>query len=191
MKKLNKRKLLISVLVIVFVLIAITWQFPFSTLSLHKQIRYNPDNIVMGQYLANLDEFTQLYEDQPADDYMTAQVQSLMKLYELPWLNSKETAQVDQDVLSNTLFKIQSNRKIVTELIFREEYDQTTKMYLQSLLENILRLEEEVIKLKHSQTFTKNQLKRVTGNVHGYLWSHLDAVKTFYTSYKSEYEYSN
>ncbi|MEC5424105.1 hypothetical protein QGM71_11440 [Virgibacillus sp. C22-A2] len=95
---------------------AISWLFPYSALSLTKSYTYKPDRVVVDQFLQDLKEFKEFYEEHPKkNDLTTERVQYILQSYDLPWINTKEPVKMAHQELDLILFEVEKARKVLID----------------------------------------------------------------------------
>ncbi|MBH0155160.1 hypothetical protein IHV10_02210 [Fictibacillus sp. 5RED26] len=170
-------------------LLLINWVFPFSPLSLKKSIRYGGDQILVDDYRSELKTFKMEYEtrlkqqrkDEFIKDLTTNDVEYLLQMYELPWLVNKDSITITKKTLTDMEFEVKEAKETLINLAFQEEYSESTKEYLHSLLTQTLSLEKEIDELKHhSSLHPRSMIDLQLRNLHVHFISNFRMLSTFY-----------
>ncbi|MRH42589.1 hypothetical protein GH741_07815 [Aquibacillus halophilus] len=177
----------------VIVILIMTWFYPYSIFSISKSYSFTPDSVVADEYLKDLNEFKNTYEKDLEElttdrniDLTTDRTQYLLPLYEQDWLVSTEPLKMSMEDLDEILFEVKNNRKILLELLGREDYTKEHRQYLINNLESLLSLEEEIIDIKTEKAESLKTLKIQFGNLHGSFVNNFMMFEIFYERFQGE-----
>lgn len=92
---------------IVISILIVTWFYPFSPLSVYKNINYTTDSYSVKNHNSYLNDLQKLYDESSPDDVTTKFLQHLSGLYEQEWLVENGSFKMNKDVLAKMLFDIQ------------------------------------------------------------------------------------
>lgn len=186
----NVIKKIFILLIIAFGLFVIggTWFYPYSSFSIKKSISFNADNIVVKDYLKDLNDFKKIYNmnKQNKDDITNDRTQYILQMYEQNWLISKKPVRMEYQDLDTILIEVKETRRNLMDLAFKETYSEFTKSYLKYTIEDCLEIEESIMKLKTSQTHSRKTLNLQYRNLQNDFKSNLDIFVSFYREYQKE-----
>lgn len=165
-----------------------TWFYPYSSISIKKSISFNADNIVVKEYLKDLNEFKKNYNmnRQNKDDITTDRTQYILQMYEQNWLISERPVKMEYQDLDTILIEVKETRRNLMDLAFKENYSEFTKDYLKYTIENCLAIEESIMELKNSQTHSRKTLNIQYRNLQNDFRSNFGIFDTFYREYQKE-----
>ncbi|MET3729466.1 hypothetical protein ABID52_003047 [Fictibacillus halophilus] len=194
MKKKGALKIFLGFLLL---FLLINWVFPYSPLNIYKSISYGGDQVLIDDYRSELKAFKFEYEsrlnaqrEELIKDRTTSDIEYLLQMYELPWLIDQDSKTISQKLLTDMEFEVNEAKDILISLAFQEEYSESTKVYLHSLLTQTLSLEKEIEELKHhSSLHSRRTIDRQIRNLHVHFISNFEMLSTFYKEYlKSKQE---
>lgn len=186
MKKKSAFKIFLG-FILLFLLI--NWVFPYSPLNIYKSISYEGDQVLIDDYRSDLKAFKLEYEprlkqqrkEEVIKDLTTNDVEYLLQMYELPWLVDKDSISITRESLTDMEFEVNEAKDILINLTFQEEYSESTKVYLHSLLTQTLSLEKEIDELKHhSSLHSRSTIDLQLRNLHVHFISNFRMLSTFY-----------
>ncbi|SHG45973.1 hypothetical protein [Ornithinibacillus halophilus] len=147
---------------IIIFLALMTWFFPYSSFSMKKSMTYSPDPFVVEGYVADLNEFKEIYEADKASEEMKNlkidRTQYILPIFEQKWLVNKESITIDKLDFDTMLFDVVQARQILLSLMVQEDYTTEQKQYLADLIENLLALEDSISEIQHSPFVTRSTL---------------------------------
>ncbi|WP_170158581.1 hypothetical protein [Aquisalibacillus elongatus] len=164
-----------------------TWFYPFSTFSLYKSYTFNPDKVVVDQYVNDLEKFKSSFENDydslslDIDNSLTIdRTNYILQMFDQDWLTNSDSVKVDRNFLSEQLFLVQNTRDYIIELLVREDYTEDQKQYLSISLESMLFLEERIIDLQNDKTHSRKDLRILMGNLYVGFSGNFMMFETFY-----------
>ncbi|MDY0404434.1 hypothetical protein P5G51_002495 [Virgibacillus sp. 179-BFC.A HS] len=172
--------------VIVLILAAATWRYPFSGISFHQSITYKPDKDFINTYLQDIKSFKQFYDKQDKrDDVTTDRLQYVLETYEKPWLTSSKPMNITRDKLDMIDMQLRQTSHSLIELGFTQNYHDEARKYLKLMLMDFLAVQDQVEHLKHATNDSRKVLKLQMRNLQMTMASNFDHMVTFYKLYKN------
>ena len=175
-----KSKILGLLGLIVILILIVTWFYPFSPLSVYKNINYTTDSYSVRNHNGYLNDLQKLYDESSPDDVTTLVLQNLSGIYEQDWLVENESFKMNKDKLAKMLFDIQQVRNQLLNLTTQEEYTREQRSYLLTVIENLLSIEETIEGMMGDNWDNRTVLKRQFFNLHGGFTSSLTFFYSFY-----------
>lgn len=191
----NKTKKIIVSLVglFVFFILLMTWFYPYSFISIHKNYSFTPDPVVVDGYVKDLNEFKSSYEKDLDElttgrnnDLTTDRTRYLLPLFEQDWLISKESVKMGVGDLGNILFEVKNARETLLGLLTQEDYTQEQRLYLVNSIEILLLLEEDIVDIKTGKAESRKTLKTQISNLRVRFMSNFRMYESFYEMSQNE-----
>ncbi|GGB63758.1 hypothetical protein [Fictibacillus barbaricus] len=188
----RKTKVLPIFIGFIVLYLIINWFFPFSPISFNKEVNYNADNVIIGEYKADIKKLKNHYEplliketnNKSIEDLTTYDIQYILKIHEQSWLTNKGSTAITKNTLGNMLLYVKEAREIILLLAFEETYTPNTKIYLKMLLDQTYKLEEEIKDLQLlSNLHSRSTLERQLRNLHVSYISNFQHLTSFYEEY--------
>ena len=165
---------------IVILILIVSWFFPFSIVSIYKNISYtaNPDSArVHSKYL---DKLQKLYDESSSDDVTTLVLHNISHMYEQDWLVQNDTFKMNQDELAKMLMDMRNARESLLNLTAQEEYSMEQRADLLMITENVLSMEDMIAGMIEIRWENRTVVKRQFKNLHGAFTSCLMLFNSFY-----------
>lgn len=166
------------------ILLGINYSYPFSILSIKKSITYNPDDIVVEEFLHNLNDFKGDYSREQQGDLTANRTQYILTMYEQKWISSKEPVKINVTDLDSMLLEVKSTRQTLMELAFQENYSTDTRILLKYTIESCLAIEDSILDLKNSQSHSRKTLVLQYQNLHVSFINNFNFFVSFYEEYR-------
>ncbi|PGS46519.1 hypothetical protein [Bacillus sp. AFS041924] len=167
--------------VILIFIILVTWFYPYSFFSFNKSITYDEDNLVIKDYLKEIDDFKKYYNSQTKEDLTNNRTQFILQMYEQDWLISKKPIKIKYQDLDKILLEVKESRQIMMDLAFQETYSKDSKEFLKYAIESCITIENSIEELKHSKYHSRKTINRQFRNIHRSIIGNFDLFVTFYT----------
>ncbi|NME07244.1 MULTISPECIES: hypothetical protein [unclassified Psychrobacillus] len=185
----RKRKVIGSGVFIVLVIAFISWYYPLSLFSVHQSFTYHPgSNTHNGKtYEEEIGEFKATYEedlkkDLKSDNYNPTvnRTQFILPIFEQEWLIGTDSKTIDKDKLDRMLFDVQQARNTLLDLVSEGDYSREERGYLVDSINNFLHLEERIRFIRNGKYFSRSDLQRMLGNLHGDFWTGFNYYTTVF-----------
>lgn len=184
----RKKKFSVYIYISIILLVcfsSITWFYPYSILSVQKSVSYNPDNIVIQNYITEVKKFRKIYEENNQNDLVNNKTARILQFYEQNWLLREKPIKIHYQDLDLILSETKEVRNILIELTLFEGYSQEAKEYLKLNIQQYLAIEEGLIELKKSKIHSRSTLIRQFKNLNSDIIESLDIYTYFYNDYLS------
>lgn len=177
--KVTKSKIIGTLGIIVISILIITWFFPFSTVSVYKNIHYTSNSDDVKHHIQKLDDF-QVLSDASSGGATTLVLRNISSVYEQDWLVEDKTYKMNKDKLAKMLFDMQKSRNQLLSLTTQEEYTSYQRQSLLTLIENVMSMEELLESMMDASWDNRAVQKRQFRNLSDAYTSSLMLFNTFY-----------
>ncbi len=178
-----KGKVLGLLSLIVISILIVTWVYPFSPVSVYKNINVNMDSYSVRNHTEYLNNLQNLYDESSPDDVTTLVLQNISHMFEQDWLVKNDTFKMNKDELAKMLMGIRNAREGLLKLTMHEEYSYEQRSYLLMNIENVMAMEELIEGMIDDSWENKTVLKRQFNNhLHGAYTNSLMLFTTFYSA---------
>ncbi|SET64043.1 hypothetical protein SAMN05216389_11830 [Oceanobacillus limi] len=166
-----------------------TWLFPYSPFSIHKNYAYQPYFISFDgkSYETILNDFRDSYEEDLEADLENKypnltihRTEAILSFFEKEWLMSKDPVPMDEIDLSTMLFEVENVKDTLFNLFVQEDYENEEKEYLVQCMRQLESVEDQIIKLQNDKFASKKQLNRQFDNLYGDFLNSFKSYVTFY-----------
>lgn len=161
-------------------ILIVTWFYPFSPLSVYKNLNYTPDSYSVRAHNSYLNDLQKLYDESSPDDVTTNVLQNLSGIYKQEWLVKSESFKMNKDVLAKMVFDIQQVRNQLLFLSTLEGYTGGQRTYLRSTIENLLSMEDTIEGIMDDNWNNRTVLNRRFINLQGGFTDSLTYFNSFY-----------
>ena len=168
-------------LIIISILI-VTWFFPFSIVSVYKNINITTDPYSARNHIEQLNNLQKLYDESSSDDVTTLVLQNISHMFEQDWLVKNDTFNMNKDELAKMLMGMRNAREGLLKLTMHEEYSYEQRSDLLMNIENVLAMENLIEGMMEDSWENRTVVKRQFRNLHGAFTSSLMLFTTFYSS---------
>jgi hypothetical protein len=165
---------------IVISILIVTWFFPFSIVSVYKNINYTTNSDSVRIHIKYLDNLQKLYDESSPDDVTTLVLQNISHMYEQDWLVKNDAFKMNKDELAKMLMGMRNAREGLLNLTTQEEYSMEQRMYLLMIIENVLSMEDLIEDMMEDSWENRTVVKRQFRNLHGAFTSSLMVFNSFY-----------
>lgn len=161
---------------IVLVIAFIAWYYPLSPFSIHQSFTYHPSLETHNDktFEEEIDQFKTAYEkdldkELESDNHNPTvnRTRFILPIFEQEWLIGTDSKKIDKDKLDRMLFDVQQARNTLLDLVAEGDYSREERVYLVDSLNNFLNLEESIRFIINGKYFSRNDLQRLLGNLHG------------------------
>ncbi|MEN2766284.1 hypothetical protein [Ornithinibacillus xuwenensis] len=185
-----KKRILVFSLSILFIILVMTWFYPYSFFSIKKSYLYNPDSVVVNQYVRDITNFKEVVEQDLSEntsenpiDLTVDKTRSVLPILEQDWLVSKKPVPMNKQDLSTMLFEVENARDTLLNLVADQEYSSESREYLVATIGSLLRVEKSITDLINETAASRKALRIKFNNLKG------EIMKSFML-YESFYEWS-
>lgn len=186
--KVTKSKIIGTLGIIVISILIITWFFPFSTVSVYKNIHYTSNSDSVKTHPQKLDDF-QALSDASSGGATTLVLRNLSSIYKQDWLVEEKTFKMNKDKLAKMLLGMQQTRNQLLNLTKQEEYTWEQRSYLITLIENVMSMEETIESMMNTNWENRMVLRRQFKNLSEAYTSSLMYFNSFYDTTKINESY--
>lgn len=178
-----------SGVIIVLVIAFISWYYPLSLFSIHQSFTYHPGSETHNgkTYEEEIGEFKAAYEKDlkkylESDNYNPTvnRTQFILPIFEQEWLIGTDSKTIDKEELDRMLFDVQQARNTLLDLVSEGDYSKEERVYLVDSIKNFLNLEESIRLIRNGKYFSRSDLQRMIGNLHGDFWASFDYYTTVF-----------
>ena len=177
-----KGKVLGLLSLIVMSILLVTWVYPFSPVSVYKNINITTDPYSVRNHTEYLNNLQTLYDESSPDDVTTIVLQNISHMFEQDWLVKNDTFKMNKDELARMLMGMRNARYGLLKLTMHEEYSWQQRNDLLMNIENVIAMEELIEDMMDDHWEDRTVLKRQFFNLHGAYTSSLMLFNTFYRS---------
>ena len=177
-----KGKVLGLLSLIVMSILLVTWVYPFSPVSVYKNINYTTDSDRVRIHTEYLNKLQKLYDESSPDDVTTMVLQNISHMFEQDWLVKNDTFIMNKGDLDKMLMRMKNARAGLLNLTRQEEYSWEQRSYLLTSIENLLSMEETIEGMMDDSWEKRTVLKRQFQNLHGGYTSSLMYFTSFYSA---------
>ena len=177
-----KGKVLGLLSLIVISILIVTWFYPFSPVSVYKNINYTTDSDRVRIHTEYLNNLQKLYDESSPDDVTTIVLQNITHMFEQDWLVKNDTFKMNKDELARMLMGMRNAGDGLLKLTMHEEYSWEQRNDLLIIIENVIAMEELIEDIMDDSWEDRTVLKRQFFNLHGFYTSSLMLFNTFYRS---------
>lgn len=181
MKSVKDKVLGLLSLIVISILI-VTWFFPFSIVSVYKNINYTTNSDFVRIHNSKLNDLQKLYDESSPDDVTTLVLQNISHMFEQDWLVKNDTFKMNKDELDKMLMGMRNAREGLLNLTMQEEYSMQQRMDLLMNIENVLAMEDLIEGMMEDSRENRTTVKRQFQNLHGAFTSSLMLFNSFYDS---------
>ena len=177
-----KGKVLGLLSLIVMSILLVTWVYPFSPVSVYKNINITTDPYSARNHTEYLNNLQKLYDESSPDDVTTMVLQNISHMFEQDWLVKNDTFKMNKDELAKMLMGMRNARAGLLSLTRQEEYSWEQRSYLLTSIENVISMEETIEGMMDDSWEKRTVLKRQFQNLHGGYTSSLMYFTSFYSA---------
>lgn len=181
MKSVKDKVLGLLSLIVISILI-VTWFFPFSIVSVYKNINYATNSDFVRIHNSKLNDLQKLYDESSPDDVTTLVLQNISHMFEQDWLVKNDTFKMNKDELDKMLMGMRNAREGLLNLTMQEEYSMQQRTDLLMNIENVLAMEDLIEGMMDDSWENRTTVKRQFQNLHGAFTSSLMLFNSFYDS---------
>jgi hypothetical protein len=185
-----KKRILVFSLSILFIILVMTWFYPYSFFSIKKSYLYNPDSVVVNQYVREITNFKEVVEQDLSEntsenpiDLTVDKTRAVLPILEQDWLVSKKPVPMNKQDLSTMLFEVENARDTLLNLVADQEYSSESREYLVATIGSLLLVEKSITDLINETAASRKALRIQFNNLKG------EIMKSFML-YESFYEWS-
>lgn len=186
----------VFILIIAFILAAMTVNYPFSHFSLKKDYTFKPNLVLYNgktyeekltafkqDYLKTLD--AELAKEPEQRNETIVRIEYVFNLFEQDWLIDTEPVVVNQAKLADMHFYVEQWRNTLLRLLEEVDYTKVEREVLVATVQRLLNIETMITELQIEKYFSKQQLNNLLSNLQGDLQSEFEIfVSTFYERMK-------
>lgn len=172
----KKRTFLLSIIGLLLLgLLIITWLYPYSSISFIKSVSYDADNVIVEEYVEDLNEFK---KTNPNPNFL----ENVLPMYEQDWLITKKPIKIRYNDLDKILLKVEQAKNTLVEFSNQGDYSRYAEDFLKTNIDNCIAIEEEIKSIKESKKHSKKTLRRQFHNLQ------VSFINNFRISFLSFYE---
>ena len=175
-----KGKVLGLLSLIVISILIVTWVYPFSPVSVYKNINITTDPYSVRNHIDQLNKLQKLYDESSPDDVTTLVLQNISHMFEQDWLVKNDTFKMSKDELAKMAMGMRNARDGLLKLTMHEEYSWQQRNDLLWNIENVIAMEELIEDIMDDSWENRTVLKRQFFNLHGAYTSSLMLFNSFY-----------
>ena len=155
-----KGKVLGLLSLIVMSILLVTWVYPFSPVSVYKNINITTDPYSARNHTEYLNNLQTLYDESSPDDVTTLVLQNISHMFEQDWLVKNDTFKMNKDELARMLMGMRNARDGLLKLTMHEEYSWEQRNDLLMNIENVIAMEELIEDIMDDHWEDRTVLKR-------------------------------
>lgn len=165
-------------------LLLISHYYPLSLLSINKQYKHTPESMTVAQYETKLNDLKRSYEKSETNDLTIIRMQQgLLDVYHQDFLISGDSVIFTDEKFHSIKSDVIKTRQMLMDLTFSENYDESTKNYLQLLVESLIKMESYIQKVELTDSYSKGELEQVLNKLQVHFYTSLKYFNSFYASY--------
>ena len=145
---------------IVIAILTVTWFFPFSIVSVYKNINYTTSSDSARVHIKYLDNLQKLYDESSPGDVTTLVLQNISQMYEQDWLVKNDTFKMNKNELAKMLMHMRNARERLLNLTAQEEYSMEQRADLLMVTENVLSMEDTIEGMMEDRWKNRTVVKR-------------------------------
>lgn len=173
-------KWIIFPLIVIFLVLG--YIYPYSNISFYKTTKYNPDQIIVQEYLQLLNNF----KDVEKNDETSVTTKKIINELHTQWLINNKSTSVSKKEINR---QIQHLQKIYDNLMQLQtnnsmNYRNNTMDFLIILIEDTGALKNQLQEISDSNFTNRKELQNELSNVHMVYFQYLKKTISFYESYK-------
>ena len=187
MKQNRKRKWII---IAILLLVANTYFYPYSNLSLNKSYSYHADNVMVRGYLKELRDFKKVYKNDLKKNVfsedVTTRVDYLLLMSEQEWLVKEEPSKMKRSKLKRLYEDMNILRESLMELESKENFSPETESYLTYAINRCSSIQKQIRYLLNSKNDSRYDLQTLYHNLHVGFMGCFGIFTSYYESAKRE-----
>lgn len=179
-----------SMLIVIVLLLANTYFYPYSNLSLNKSYSYNADNVVVRGYAENLRDFKKVYQNDLKEtvfsEDITTRVDYLLLMSEQKWLVKEEPTKMKRIKLYSLYEDMKLLKESLIELESQKNFSPETESYLTYAINRCSSINKQILYLLNSKNDTRSDLQTLYHNLHVAYIACFSIFTAYYDSAKRE-----
>ncbi|MBM7650237.1 hypothetical protein JOC78_003222 [Bacillus ectoiniformans] len=166
-------------IIAVFILI-FSWIYPYSMLSIHKSYTYEPDPLVIKEYVQDIKDFKRSSQADLKKSEMTEKFMNILEMFQQHWLLSKKPVIMDEQQMEFLFAEVKESRHSLLQLLITEDFSKEERSFLIPAIEELLTLEESIVQLSLAHTASRATINLRCRNLHINFINCFHAYETFY-----------
>lgn len=152
-------------IILVLCLVAVTWMFPFSSLSMYKSVSYKSDPVFIENYKNEIEEFEKIHERGEGLDRIQSHTNYLLdELYGMDLMIATKD-RVTMNDLDHAFNTVRNMNTTLIRFSFDEELSKESREYLELSIYECLIIQDAIRELKGPHFYTRFQLKNLISNL--------------------------
>ena len=189
MKQNRKRKWII---IAILLLLANTYFYPYSNLSLNKSYSYNADNVMVRGYVKELRDFKKVYKNDLKENVfsedITSRVDYLLLMSEQEWLVKEEPSKMKRSNLNSLYEDMKILKESLMELESEKIFSQETESYLTYAIIRCKSIQKQILYILNSKNDSRYDLQTLYHNLQVGFMGCFGIFTSYYEAAKREKE---
>ncbi|MEW4305773.1 hypothetical protein [Rossellomorea marisflavi] len=157
-------KIVIALTSIILLYVLSVWFFPFSYLSVYKNIAIKPDSVSSEEYRKDLEQVTS--DDKNDNASKKAVIDRHVEFLSQKQFTSSEKLNVNKNDLVDLRMSVNKNKMHLIELVLNTNLTSSEKEFLTNLVEDDEKIESEIDSIMETPFYTRSELKNSIKGIH-------------------------